>query len=39
MLADISDVLAGPWAGVAGFAFGFVVGARYRISRRNGGSD
>jgi hypothetical protein len=36
-LADLSQVLAGPWAGVGGFAVGFVVGARYRITKRNGG--
>jgi hypothetical protein len=34
IVADISDVLAGPWAGVGGFCFGFVIGARFRIVRR-----
>jgi hypothetical protein len=29
-------LLAAPWAFVIGFAIGFVIGARYRISTRNG---
>lgn len=37
MLATLSDIAqAAPWAFFAGFGLGFVVGARYKISRRNG---
>jgi hypothetical protein len=36
-LASLLDVaLAAPWGFVIGGAVGFVVGARYRITRRNG---
>jgi hypothetical protein len=35
--ASLSDVLAlAPWAGLVGFGLGFIVGASYRIERRNG---
>ena len=37
MTAAISDVAAtAPWAFVIGCAVGFVVGARFRITKRNG---
>jgi NhaP-type Na+/H+ or K+/H+ antiporter len=36
-MASLSDVaVAAPWAFVVGCALGFVVGARYRITLRNG---
>lgn len=36
-LAALSDVAAAaPWAFLAGLALGFVIGARYRIEKRNG---
>jgi hypothetical protein len=37
MLASLADVAAAaPWAFLVGCVVGFVVGARYRISKRNG---
>lgn len=36
-MAALSDVAAAaPWAFIVGLGIGFVVGARYRISKRNG---
>lgn len=37
MIAALPDVVAtAPWAFLVGCVIGFVVGARYRISKRNG---
>lgn len=36
-MASLLDVASlAPWTFVVGFAVGFVVGARFRISKRNG---
>jgi hypothetical protein len=40
LLATISEIAEiAPLAFVVGCAVGFVIGARYRISKRNGGCD
>ena len=37
MIATVSEIAeVAPWAFVAGLAIGFVIGAKYRISKRNG---
>jgi F0F1-type ATP synthase assembly protein I len=37
MIASIPDVVStAPWAFLVGWILGFVVGARYRITKRNG---
>jgi hypothetical protein len=37
MLATVSEIAeVAPWAFVIGVGVGFVIGARYRISKRNG---
>ena len=36
-MATVSDVAAtAPWSFLAGIVIGFVIGARYRIQKRNG---
>jgi hypothetical protein len=40
MLAAASDIAeVAPWAFLVGAVIGFVIGARYRIEKRNGGDD
>jgi F0F1-type ATP synthase assembly protein I len=40
VIATLSDIAeTAPWAFVGGLAVGFVIGARYRIEKRNGRED
>jgi hypothetical protein len=40
LIATVSEIAeTAPWAFVLGVAVGFVIGARYRIEKRNGGDD
>jgi hypothetical protein len=40
MIGTVSEIAeVAPWAFLCGLAVGFVIGARYRISKRNGSGE